>query len=211
MKQIIKYFRYNVQHNNIYNQTLHNVLIENYHLLPKIFYKIIFKYVSPYFFHLFMEELVDISFDVYNYSKLADKICYIDKQMLNCCFKLINYYYSKSISPNFVTFNKELSNKSIKAMRYHNNDTLQLNNCYEKLELEILMLLHNRFKERIIINYIIYLLCANYYDLEYDMFEKEIKDKEVFTNVYNIQNIFTNIPQENQPLYTDYFNKKRHD
>ncbi len=209
MKLPILYFRYNVYNNNNYNMTLHNVLMEHCYTLPLIFYKIVIKYVCVSMLHYFYEDLINISFDVYNYRQLADKICCIDKNMINNGFKILNFKL-KGNNKDIIKFKHYYESKNIKCLSYHDNTLKLIKYDKDDIKIEILELLHKRFKARLIINYILFIeLNAKEDDQTYDNFDKDIVDKKTFKKLKKV-NLFPLMNNET-PLYRNYFNKKKHD
>lgn len=210
-------FRYNIYHDNKINLYLHNQFMMNYLKLDRIFYRLIFKYVSPKYLHLFYQEFIDLSFGIINYRNLADKLCSIDKHILNSNFRYYNFIYGKENVQDDISFLRKLNEKKIDCLKYINYSTIlngEIINRYKDPEkevlIEILSNLYEKYRDKIIIKYVVYCILYSFKETEYNNFSKDIVNKidHFEIKVENIDRLFTNF---NNERFSKYFIAKKKD
>lgn len=205
-------FRYNLYYNNSINLYLNNLLLSNPIQLPKIFYKLVFKYVDVKYIYLFMEDLMNLSFGIVNYRQLADKLCFIDKTIINSNFRYYNFMYGKANLNNEKMFLERYKNNfNISCLKYvYYDNVLHLFKEEEDVMYEILTDLYNLAKDKIIINYMVYYkFFHNIDDKTIDSIKKKITNT-IFVNKDTIF-IINSLYNTSNQMFKFYYDRKKRD
>lgn len=178
-----KVLRYNIISNGKVKLHLQNCLI-SHKKLDKLFYKIIFRYVSPKYIHLYYEYLLHIC-DSHEINKvmLSEAICNINNKHLSNHFRYINklYKYQSSRDGNYTGYN---------AMKYYNKNVI-ISDAQNKEDdiYVILCWLYDKYKDPLIIHYIAYVNIRKKDDIDFANMSDESITYNYLTNEDNINDI----------------------
>lgn len=192
-QDIIKAIEYNIMNDNSVMLYLNKLILNDCSSIDVLFYKIILKYINPFYLHLFYQDMIDICNKDFSYRQLANSLCYIDKTVLSNDFRFINKLI-KHKGSNRNLFNKFYYEMDYKCIMYYNvSEMISFFSNFKSDIYIILLWLYEIYKDKIFISYMLYIhisrlkteqslidngeTCIDIdFDLEYNI-EKKIEDK----------------------------------